>query len=53
MIQYMHVLLDHHVSATRRVLKSNQENQDSSGSQKNVTQGQRPDMENGQTQHRT
>ena len=34
-------------------LKSNQGNQDSSGNQKNVIQGQRPDIENRHTQQRT
>ena len=33
--------------------KSNQGNQDSSGNQKNVIQGQRSDMENRQKQQRT
>ena len=32
--------------------ESNQENQDSCGNQKNVNQGQRPDMEKGYTQQR-
>ena len=36
-----------------RVYKSNQGNQDSSRSQKNVIQGQRPDMENRYTLQRT
>ena len=35
------------------VLRSNQGNQNSSGNQKNVIQGQRPDIENRQTQQRT
>ena len=35
------------------VLKSNQGNQDSSGHQKDVIQGQRPDMEKIQPQQRT
>ena len=34
------------------MLKSNQGNQSYSGYQKNVIQGQRPDMENRQTQQR-
>ena len=34
-------------------LESNQGNQCSSGNQKNITQGQRPDMENRHTQQRT
>ena len=33
--------------------KSNQGYQDSSGNQKNIIQGQRPDTENRQTQQRT
>ena len=35
------------------MFKSNQGNQDSSGNQNNVIQGQRPDMENRQRQQRT
>ena len=34
-------------------LKNNLGNQESSGNQKNAVQGQRPDMENRQTQQRT
>ena len=36
----------------RAYLKSNQGNQDSGGNQKNVIQGQRPDMESSHTQQR-